>query len=80
MSRPTHADEHQSLMTLVMKSINVPGSLIDGVLLVTIGKDGRPNITTNVENPAYAFALMQALIDAAPHVENVHRHELPEDN
>lgn len=63
MSRPAHGDEHDTLATLINKSINVPSSKVKLFVLITIGEDGRPCVAGNTQQPGDMLQIFQQLLD-----------------
>lgn len=79
MSAPAHAKEHDNLTVLLAKSIEF-SKLIDGVILITIGKDGRPCVGGNVDNPATMLRILRELAAAESLVEDVSKVLVPRNN
>lgn len=61
---PAHAEEHHTLMQLVAQVVE-QSKLINGMILVTIGVDGRPCVGANIEDPAVISALLRQLGEAS---------------
>lgn len=76
---PAHAAEHNTLMQLIAKIVN-QSALIDTVILITVGVDGRPSIGGNVDHPGQIMEILQQLAAAEEDVEGVRRVDLPKDN
>lgn len=77
---PSHRQEHDELMQLIAK---VAGSsqLIDAMVLITIGRDGRPCLGSDVEDPRVVLSILQQLVDAGTtNLVHVRKIEVPKDN
>lgn len=75
---PAHAAEHNILMQVVAKIVN-QSVLIDMVVLITVGVDGRPSVGGNLE-PAQVVELLRQLIAAEDQIANVSQIKVPRDN
>lgn len=78
-SPPAHAEEHHDLMQLVAKVIK-HSALIEGMVLITIGVDGRPCVGANIEDPAVISAILRELGNAEHTIEGVRRIGRPVSN
>lgn len=76
MTRPPHADEHDALMVMLAKQVEV-SKLIRGAILITVGVDGRPCVGANLDNPAIVMRLLRGLGEAEQHIEGVAQVDVP---
>lgn len=76
---PAHAAEHDQLMQLVAK-VTEKSELIEGIVLITVGKDGRPCLGGNFSTPAIAMTILRQLAAAEDQVADVSIVKLPRDN
>lgn len=79
MTAPPHAKEHHELLQLVGKLVQ-DSKLIDGMILITVGYDGRPCVGGNVESPEHIMELLRALGEAGSAVAGSSRVDIPKDN
>jgi hypothetical protein len=79
MSVPAHAKEHNDLMVLLAKQIET-SKFIEGAILITIGKDGRPCVGSNITSVPYVMELMRALGGAEDQIDSVVKVSIPGTN
>lgn len=79
MTAPPHAKEHDELMVFLAKLVE-KSDLIDGAILITVGKDGRPCIGGNIESPAHMLEILRQLVEAEDLIEAVKDVPVPRDN
>lgn len=76
---PAHAAEHDQLMQLVAK-VTDKSKLIEGIILITVGKDGRPCIGGNFVSPTVAMGILRQLAAAENQIADVSQIDMPKDN
>ncbi len=79
MSKPTHYRQHDELMQLVVKAAK-SSDLISAVIVVTVGRDGRPAVGSNIESPALISDILRQLGEAEDSIEGVVEVAVPKDN
>ncbi len=77
MTRPVHSPEHEQLLQLLAKATE-HSRLVDDIILITIGFDGRPCIGGTIASPEQMLAVLRALGGAGEHLEDTREIDIPE--
>lgn len=70
MSEPAHGKEHNDVATLVAKTVNMYDDKIAHFVLVTIGHDGRPLVSSSI-GPGQIQGVFEFMAKAHDHIESV---------
>lgn len=76
---PIHAEEHTQLMQLVAK-VTDKSRLIQAVIIITVGADGRPMVGSDLGDPGLVFGVLQQVMMAHDQIATVTNVDVPKDN
>ncbi len=76
---PAHAAEHEQLLQLLAKATRT-STLIGGIVLITVGVDGRPCVGGDLDTPEQILSVIRQLAAAENLIDTVAEVNIPEDN
>ncbi len=79
MSRPAHADQHDELIEILAKMVE-KCKLIEYVVMVTIGFDGRPVVGGNLDDSSQISDLFRQLVAAEDKISESYKIAISSDN
>lgn len=61
---PVHAPEHEDMLRTCAKMVEASGT-VEGLILITVGYDGRPCVGGNLGSAEDILVVLQQLVDYA---------------
>lgn len=78
-SPPVHAAEHDELLRLLAKATE-RSTTVHGVILITIGTDGRPCLGSDLGDPKVIHQVLRQIGGAEDKIANVAEVDIPHSN